>query len=78
MIMTFPKIRRKFMQENRRSFLKKATVAGSLAAIGAVSATASSTQSTFSSNGVVVGNSPKKEITYKKTKAWDDYYRSAL
>lgn len=66
------------MQENRRSFLKKATVAGSLAAIGAVSATASGSKESYSSNGVVVGNSPKKEITYKKTKAWDDYYRTAL
>jgi hypothetical protein len=66
------------MQESRRGFLKKAAVAGSVAAIGAVSATASSSKESYSSNGVVVGNSPKKEITYKKTKAWDDYYRTAL
>ncbi len=66
------------MQESRRGFLKKAAVAGTVAAVGAVSATASSATSTYSSNGVVIGKSPKKEITYKKTKAWDDFYRSAL
>lgn len=63
------------MQENRRSFLKKAAVVGTVAAVGA---TASSANSTYSSNGVVVGKSNKKEILYKKTKAWDDFYRSAL
>lgn len=63
------------MQEKRRSFLKKAAVVGTVAAVGAVAATASST---YSTNGVVVGKSTKKEITYKKTKAWDDYYRSAV
>ncbi len=66
------------MQENRRGFLKKAAVAGTVAAVGAVNATALSVTSTYSSNGVVVGKSRKKEITYKKTKAWDDFYRSAL
>lgn len=63
------------MRKERRSFLKKAAVVGAVAAVGTVAATASST---YSSNGVVVGKSAKKEITYKKTKAWDDYYRSAL
>lgn len=65
------------MTESRRGFLKKAAVVGTIAAVGTVAATAS-TSSTYSSNGVVVGKSTKKEITYKKTKAWDDYYRSAL
>ena len=64
------------MTESRRGFLKKAAVVGTVAAVGAVAATASGT--TYSSSGVVVGKSTKKEITYKKTKAWDDYYRSAL
>lgn len=65
------------MAESRRSFLKKAAVVGTVAAVGSVGATASASEA-YSSNGVVVGKSPKKEITYKKTKAWDDYYRSAL
>ncbi len=65
------------MREARRSFLKKAAVAGSVAAVASTAAVANSSEA-YSSNGVVVGKSPKKEITYKKTKAWDDYYRSAL
>ncbi len=65
------------MAQSRRNFLKKAAVVGTVAAVGAVASTASTTNS-YSSNGVVVGKSPKKEITYKKTKAWDDFYRSAL
>lgn len=65
------------MKEARRGFLKKAAVAGSVAAVSTVAATASS-EATYSSNGVVVGKSPKKEILYKKTKAWDEFYRSAL
>lgn len=64
------------MQESRRGFLKKAAVVGTVAAVGAVVATAS-TGSTYSSNGVVVGKSTKKEINYKKTQAWEDYYNSS-
>jgi len=66
------------MLKSRRGFLKKAAVAGSVAAVAAVSASATSPKESYSSNGVVVGHSPKKEITYKKTKAWDEYYRTAL
>jgi phosphodiesterase/alkaline phosphatase D-like protein len=66
------------MLKSRRGFLKKAAVAGSVAAVSAVSASATSSKESYSSNGVVVGNSPKKEITYKKTKEWDIYYRTAL
>lgn len=65
------------MAETRRGFLKKAAVVGTVAAVGSVAATAS-TGTAYSSNGVVVGKSSKKEINYKKTKAWDDFYRSAL
>lgn len=61
------------MKPERRSFLKKAVVAGSVAAVGAVAANAG----TSGSNGVVVGKSKKKEITYKKTRAWEAYYSSA-
>ncbi|WP_024956000.1 twin-arginine translocation signal domain-containing protein [Sulfurospirillum arcachonense] len=66
------------MAETRRSFLKKAAVVGTVAAAGSIAATASTGEASYSSNGVVVGKSPKKEILYKKTKAWDDFYRTAL
>jgi hypothetical protein len=66
------------MENGRRDFLKKFAAAGAVTAVGSVAAVASSKSDSYSSNGVVVGQSPKKEITYKKTKAWDDYYRSAL
>ena len=49
------------MKEARRSFLKKAAVAGSAVAVSTVAATASS-EVAYDSNGVVVGKSPKKEI----------------
>jgi len=65
------------MRESRRGFIKKAAVVGAVAAVGTVAANAGGS-STYSSNGVVVGKSTKKEINYKKTKAWDDYYRTAL
>lgn len=65
------------MAESRRNFLKKAAVVSTVAAVGTVAATAS-TGEAYSSNGVVVGKSSKKEVIYKKTKAWDDFYRSAL
>ena len=63
------------MKKSRRSFLKKATLAGVATTVGAV---VSSATEPYDSNGVVVGKSTKKEITYKRTKAWDDFYRSAL
>ncbi len=67
------------MKKARRSFLKKAAVASALTAVGTATAYAAGTKSsTYSSDGVVVGRSNKKEIIYKKTEAWDEYYRSAL
>lgn len=62
------------MVEKRRSFLKTA-VLGSSVALG-VSALASSQKTP--SHGVVVGKSKKREITYTKTKEWEDFYKSAL
>ncbi len=60
----------------RRNFLKKATVGSAVVAIGLT--TVASAESKTTSGGVVVGKSKKKEITYKKTQAWEDYYKSAL
>lgn len=65
--------------ENRRDFLKKlATVGVTAASVGAIGAIASTNKESINSNGVVVGKSPKKEIIYKKTRAWEDYYSSAI
>ena len=65
------------MNESRRGFVAKAALVGAVAAVGVVSATASSSDSK-GTNAVVLGKSKKKEITYKKTQAWEDYYKSAL
>ena len=65
------------MNESRRGFVKKAALGGAVATVGVVGAQASSSGSK-GSNGVVVGKSKKKEITYTKTQAWEDYYKSAL
>jgi len=62
------------MEQARRGFLKKAAVVGAATAVGAVAATG---KQTYSSNGVVVGKSPKREVLYKKTQNWETYYQSA-
>lgn len=66
------------MNESRRGFVKKAALAGAVATVGVVGAQAASSSGSKGSNGVVVGKSKKKEITYTKTQAWEDYYKSAL
>ena len=66
------------MNESRRGFVKKAAVVGAIATVGVVAAQASGSTVSNSSNGVVLGKSKKKEITYKKTQAWEDFYKSAL
>ncbi len=66
------------MQSDRRQFVKKsAMVVGASVAVSATTLAASGKSYKANSNGVVIGNSPKKEITYKKTKAWEDYYNQA-
>jgi len=65
------------MNESRRGFVKKAAIAGAITAVGVATLNAGTTTN-LSSNGVVLGKSKKKEITYKKTQAWEDYYKSAL
>jgi hypothetical protein len=64
------------MNESRRGFVKKAAIAGAVATVGVVAAQAGA--GATSSGGVIVGKSKKKEITYKKTKAWEDFYKSAM
>ena len=65
------------MNESRRGFVKKAALAGALGAVGMASLQASQSNSN-GTGGVVSGKSKKKEITCKKTQAWEDYYKSAL
>ena len=68
------------MQNSRRDFMKKGALTVSATAIGvtAYAANSENDSSEASSGGVVVGKSPKKEITYKKTKEWEEFYKSAL
>jgi len=67
------------MQKSRRSFLKKSAVVAGAAAVGTTAmATSDKSNANAASNGVVLGQSPKKEITYKKTAAWEEYYKQAL
>ncbi|QKF66697.1 putative formate dehydrogenase-associated protein [Arcobacter venerupis] len=66
----------------RRNFIKRAGIAASVLA-GSVVATAATSESkdrgagSIIGNGVVVGTSVKKEILYKKTAAWEEFYSAA-
>ena len=68
------------MQESRRAFAKKTGMIAVGAAVAAgtsvLAATGESVQAD-SNNGVVVGSSRKKEILYKKTAVWEEFYRTA-
>jgi len=68
------------MQKSRREFAKKTAMVVGAAAVGttAMVAANSSGSKEIDSNGVVIGHSPKKEVLYKKTKAWEEFYKQAL
>ena len=70
------------MQQSRRDFAKKTAIVAAGAAVAgsatAVMAGTSVDKEQSLSNGVVVGSSNKKEITYKKTETWAEYYKNAL
>ena len=68
------------MQKSRRDFAKKTAIVVGATAVGttALAAANSSTSKEVGTNGVVVGNSPKKEVLYKKSEAWSEYYKQAL
>ncbi len=64
------------MQKSRRDFVKKAGLAtAGLATVAGTSAFASANNE--DSGGVVKGTSTKKEILYKKTPSWEEYYKNA-
>ncbi|AXH09378.1 Tat pathway signal protein [Malaciobacter halophilus] len=67
------------MKEERRSFVKKTLGASALVAAGSATAAMASSNSSksASSNGVVIGKSPKKEILYKKTAQWEAFYKAS-
>jgi len=67
------------MVKNRRGFIKKALGVGAIAVAGSTvsMANALSSKTETNSNGVVIGKSRKKEILYKETQAWDDFYKSS-
>ena len=68
--------------EQRRNFIKRAGIAATVIA-GSVVATAATAESqprgagSDAGSGVVVGTAKKKEILYKKTTAWSDFYDAA-
>lgn len=67
------------MHEDRRNFLKTTLSAGAVG-IGTFLVAKPSLASKnvpVHSNGVVQGKSSKREILYKKTQAWDTYYKAA-
>jgi len=68
------------MQKSRRNFLKNSAVVAGATVMTAttVAVTKSEAAEESGSHGVVLGQSPKKEILYKKTAAWDEYYKQAL
>ncbi len=68
------------MQESRRDFAKKTALVVGATAVGATALAAANSSASYQadSNGVIVGNSPKKEILYKKSGAWVEYYKQAL
>jgi|TARA_R110002033_G_scaffold107863_1_gene154225 phosphohistidine swiveling domain-containing protein len=69
------------VQKSRREFAKKTAMitAGAVAVTGTtvLAATGKSSGQDDSNNGVVVGESRHKEILYKKTAAWEEYYKNA-
>ena len=66
----------------RRQFIKRAGIAATVLA-GSVVATAATAPNqdrganSNNGNGVDVGRSTKKEILYKKSAAWEEFYRAA-
>ncbi|QKF81796.1 twin-arginine translocation signal domain-containing protein [Halarcobacter ebronensis] len=65
------------MKNQRRSFIKALGTSAAVAAVGVTASLASNENKTKSTNGVVVGKSPKKEILYKETAQWDAFYKAS-
>ena len=69
------------MEQSRRDFAKKTAIVTAGAAVAAgtsvLAATGNSSVQDDANNGVVKGSSRKKEILYRKTAAWEEFYKSA-
>jgi len=67
------------VENSRRNFIKKAAIVTTGAVAGATVMAANSNTSVKEAdgNGVVVGSSTKKEILYKKTAQWEEFYNKA-
>ena len=69
------------MEQSRRDFAKKTAIVTAGAAVAAgtsvLAATGNSSVQGDANNGVVKGSSRKKEILYKKSAAWEQFYKTA-
>ncbi len=65
------------MQKDRRDFVKKVGLASVGVAAVAVGSSALANTNEENSNAVIKGSSRSKEILYKKTAAWEEYYKNA-
>ncbi len=64
------------MQQSRRDFVKKsALVTAGVATVATSSVMASS--SNEDESDLIKGSSRKKEILYRKTATWEEYYKQA-
>lgn len=63
------------VQNSRRSFMKKALVAGGVVVTASVAV--ASKDKSGNDKGVVSGKSTKKEILYKRSQEWNEYYKAA-
>ncbi|MGA1933665.1 Tat pathway signal protein [Arcobacter sp. YIC-464] len=69
------------MEQSRREFAKKTAIVTAGVAVAAgtsvLAATGESSVQDDTNNGVVKGSSRKKEILYRKSAAWEEYYKNA-
>ncbi len=64
------------MQQSRRDFVKKsALVTAGVATVATSSVMASS--SSEDESDLIKGSSRKKEVLYRKTATWEEYYKQA-
>jgi anaerobic selenocysteine-containing dehydrogenase len=66
------------MKKTRREFIKASATVAVAAAAGAALAGCSDGKIEQAANGVVQGHSKKREVLYKKSAAWDEFYEKAL
>ncbi len=65
--------------KSRRTFVRNAALVGGIAAYGVVTATAvMRKQVPDYNNGVIIGESNKKEVLYHDSIHWQEYYKHAV